>query len=81
MYEATYTHIVEHVRTVTTYGMWLHGVHMSTAVASFEFTPIDEGTGFTHVEYGVFFDKLCADGPNRQKGSRGPLEAMGNYLA
>ncbi len=35
-------------------------------------------TRFTQVEYGVFFDKLCADRPNREKGSRGPLEAMGN---
>jgi uncharacterized protein YndB with AHSA1/START domain len=26
-YEATYTDIVEHVRIVTTYGMWLDGVH------------------------------------------------------
>ncbi|MGH6952516.1 MAG: SRPBCC domain-containing protein, partial [Vitreimonas sp.] len=33
-YEATYTDIVEHVRIVTTYDMWLDGVHMSTSVAS-----------------------------------------------
>ena len=41
-YEATYTDIVEHVRIVTTYDMWLDGIHMSTSVASFEFEPIDE---------------------------------------
>lgn len=33
-YEATYTDIVEHVRIVTTYDMWLDGVRMSTSVAS-----------------------------------------------
>ena len=32
-YEATYTNIVEHVRIVTTYDMWLDGTHMSTSVA------------------------------------------------
>ena len=42
-YEATYTDIVEHVRIVTTYDMWLDGVHMSTSVASLEFEPIDRG--------------------------------------
>ena len=80
-YEATYTDIVEHVRIVTTYDMWLDGVHMSTSVASFEFEPIDEGTRFTHVEHGVFLDQFWADGPNREEGSRGLLEALGNYLA
>ena len=53
-YEATYTDIVEHVRIVTTYDMWLDGVHMSTSVASLEFEPTDMGTRFTHVEHGVF---------------------------
>jgi uncharacterized protein YndB with AHSA1/START domain len=81
LYEATYTDIVEHVRIVTTYDMWLDGVHMSTSVASFEFEPIDEGTRFMHVEHGVFFDQFWADGLNREEGSRGLLEALGNYLA
>ena len=80
-YEATYTDIVEHVRIVTTYDMWLDGFHMSTSVASFEFEPIDEGTRFTHVEHGVFLDQFWADGPNREEGSRGLLETLGNYLA
>jgi uncharacterized protein YndB with AHSA1/START domain len=35
-YEATYTDIVEHVRIVTTYDMWLDRIHMSTSVASLE---------------------------------------------
>jgi uncharacterized protein YndB with AHSA1/START domain len=79
--EATYTDIVEHVRIVTTYDMWLDGVHMSTSVASLELEPIDEGTRFTHVEHGVFFDRFWADGPNREEGSRGLLESLGSYLA
>ena len=80
-YEATYTDIVEHVRIVTTYDMWLDGVHMSTSVASLEFELIDEGTRFTHVEHGVFFDQFWADGSSREDGTRGLLEALGNYLA
>jgi uncharacterized protein YndB with AHSA1/START domain len=80
-YEATYTDIVEQNRIVTTYDMWLDRFHMSTSVASFEFEPTDEGTRFTHVEDGVFFDQFWADGPNREQGSRGLLDALGNYLA
>lgn len=80
-YVATYTDIVEHNRIVTTYDMWLDGVHMSTSIASLEFEPIDEGTRFTHVEHGVFFDQFWADGPNREKGTRGLLNALGSYLA
>ena len=54
---------------------------MSTSVASFAFEPINEGTRLTHVEDGVFFDQFWADGPNREAGSRGILEALGAYLA
>ena len=79
-YEGTYTDIVEHVRIVNTYDMWLDGVHMSTSVASFEFERIDDGTRLTHVEHGVFFDQFWADGPNREAGSRGILETLGSYL-
>ena len=82
-FESTYTDIVEHARIVTTYDMWLDGVHMSTSVASFEFEPIDgdtAGTLFTHTEHGVFFDQFWADGPNREAGTRGILEKLGSYL-
>ncbi|AGL20059.1 SRPBCC domain-containing protein [Actinoplanes sp. N902-109] len=79
-YEATYTDIVEHVRIVTTYDMWLDGIHMSTSVASLEFEPIDRGTRFTHVEHGVFFDQFRTGGPDRETGSRGLLDALGEYL-
>jgi hypothetical protein len=82
---ATYTDIVEHVRIVTTYDMWLDGIHMSTSVASFEFEPITldrtSGTRFTHVEHGVFFDQFEADAPKREVGSRGLLDTLGSHLA
>jgi uncharacterized protein YndB with AHSA1/START domain len=79
-YVATYTDIVDLVRIVTTYDMWLDGVHMSTSVASFEFEQLPEGTRFTHVEHGVFFDQFWADGPNREQGTRGVLDALGAHL-
>ena len=77
---ATYADIVERVRIVNTYDMWLDGVHMSTSLASFEFEPIAQGTRLTHVEHGLFFDQFWADGPNREAGSRGILETLGSYL-
>jgi uncharacterized protein YndB with AHSA1/START domain len=79
-YEATYTDIVEHVRIVTTYDMWIDGVHMSTSVASLEFEPIEGGTRFTHAEHGVFFDRFWADGPGREQGTLGLLASLGRYL-
>ena len=79
-FEATYADIVEQVRIVNSYDMWLDGVHMSTSLASFEFDPTDEGTRLTHTEHGLFFDQFWADGPNREAGSRGILETLGSYL-
>jgi uncharacterized protein YndB with AHSA1/START domain len=79
-YEARYTDIVEHVRIVTTYDMWLDGIHMSTSVASLEFEPVTAGTRFTHAEFGLFFDQFEADGPQREAGTRGLLENLGKYL-
>lgn len=79
-YEATYTDIVDSVRIVTTYDMWLDGVHMSTSVASLEFEQIDGGTRFTHVEHGVFFDQFWDDWRDREQGSRALLEALDHYL-
>ena len=46
-YEATYTDIVEHARIVTTYDMWIDGVHMSTSVASLESSTNSGPTGRT----------------------------------
>lgn len=80
-YEATYADIVDRVRIVTTYDMWIDGDHMSTSLASFEFEPVEAGTRFTHVEHGVFLDRFWADGPGREEGSRGLLDRLGTHLA
>jgi uncharacterized protein YndB with AHSA1/START domain len=80
-FEGVYTDIVERVRIVNTYDMWLDGVHMSTSLASFEFEAIDGGTRFTQTEHGVFYDRFWADGPNREAGTRGVLEKLGRFLA
>ena len=45
-----------------------------------EVDPCEEGTRCTHVEHGVFFDQFWADGHVRVKGTRGLLQALGNYL-
>lgn len=79
-YEAIYTDIVEPVRIVTTYDMWIDGVHMSTSLASFEFEAVADGTRFTHTEHGVFFDRFWTDGPQRERGTRGLLDQLGRYL-
>jgi uncharacterized protein YndB with AHSA1/START domain len=80
-YEGTYTDIVDLVRIVATYDMWIDGAHMSTSLASFELDAIEGGTRFTHAEHGVFLDRFWADGPNREAGSRGVLERLGAFLA
>src|SRR3954453_1158910 len=80
-YEATYTDTVPPLPIFPTYDMWLDGIHMSTSVASLEFEPIDDGTRFTHVEHGLFFDHFWPDGPNRELGSRGLLETLGLHLS
>lgn len=79
-YQATYTDIVEHHRIVTTYDMWIDRIHMSTSVASLEFEPAAGGSRLTHTEQGVFFDRFWADGPGRESGTRGLLEALHNHL-
>src|ERR1700709_2031657 len=45
-YEARYTDIVEHIRIVTTYDMWLAGIPISTAAAPVGFEPADAGTRY-----------------------------------
>lgn len=79
-YEATYTDIVEQVRIITTYDMWIDGAHMSTSIASLEFEATQTGTRFTHVEHGVFFDRFWADGQQRERGTQGLLDALGRHL-
>ena len=79
-YVATYTDIVVNNRIITTYDMWIDGVHMSTSVASLEFEPIPTGTRYTHTEHGVFFDQFWADGRGRESGTRGLIEQLARHL-
>jgi uncharacterized protein YndB with AHSA1/START domain len=79
-YVATYTDIIVNNRIVTTYDMWIDGVHMSTSVASLEFEPIEAGTRYTHTEHGVFFDQFWADGRGRESGTRGLIEQLARHL-
>lgn len=80
-YVATYTDIVEHSRIVTTYDMWLDGVHMSTSVATLEFVASSDGTNFTHTEHGAFFDQYWDGGADRERGTSGILDNLGRYLS
>ena len=41
----------------------------------------EEPTCGRSCERGVFFDQFHADGPNRERGSRGLLDALGAHLA
>ena len=79
-YEGVYTDIVDQVRIVNTYDMWLDGIHMSTSIASFEFEPTIAGTRLTQVEHGVFFDAFHADAAQREVGMRGLLEALASHV-
>ncbi|GAC69727.1 SRPBCC domain-containing protein [Gordonia soli] len=78
-YVARYTDIVENVRIITSYDMWLDGAHISTSVASFEFEGIATGTRFTHTEHGIHLDGLD-DGEGRREGTEGLLTALGELL-
>ena len=78
-YEAVYTDIVENNRIVTSYDMWVDGVHISTSVASFEFEAVDGGTRFTHTEHGIHLDGFD-NGSQREAGSLGILDTLGSFL-
>lgn len=79
-YESVYTDIVDQVRIVSTYDMWLDGIHMSTSIATFEFESVPGGTRLTHVEHGVFFDAFHSDAAQREEGMRGLLETLATRL-
>lgn len=80
-YVATYADIVECVRIVTTYDMWIDGAHMSTSVASYELEPTGEGSRLTHTEHGIFLDRHWSHGPHREAGSRELLELLAAHLS
>ena len=78
-YDAEYTDIVPHNRIVTSYNMWLDGVHISTSVASLEFEATETGTRFTHTEHGIHLDGFDT-GARREDGTVGLLDRLGAFL-
>lgn len=78
-YEAVYTDIVEPVRIVLGYDMWIDGTHISTSVASYELEAVDGGTRLTHTEHGIHLDGVDT-GAQREAGTRSLLDALGQHL-
>ncbi|MGC5629876.1 SRPBCC domain-containing protein [Georgenia sp. Z1344] len=79
-YEAEYTSIVEHVRIVTTYNMWIDGRHISTSVATIELEPTANGTRLTHTEHGAHLDGFDT-GAQRETGTDELLDRLAAFLA
>jgi uncharacterized protein YndB with AHSA1/START domain len=74
-FRSTYTDIVDQVRIVFTYDMWVDERHISTSVTTIALEPDGEGTRLTYTEQGVHFDGLdTVEG--REEGSRGLLDQL-----
>jgi uncharacterized protein YndB with AHSA1/START domain len=79
-FEATYTDIVEYLRIVFTYDMWVNDRHMSTSITTIVLEPDSNATRLTYTEQGVHFDGLdTVEG--REEGTRGLLDNLGALLA
>jgi uncharacterized protein YndB with AHSA1/START domain len=79
-FESTYTDIVENVRMVFTYDMWIDGRHISTSLTTIAVEPDGEGTRLTYTEQGVHFDGLDSV-EGREEGTRGLLDNLGACLS
>jgi uncharacterized protein YndB with AHSA1/START domain len=79
-FESTYTDIVDLVRMVFTYDMWVDDRHLSTSLTTIAVEPNDGGTRLTFTEQAVHFDGLdTVEG--REEGTRGLLDNLAGYLA
>lgn len=76
---STYTDIVELVRIVFTYDMWVDGQHLSTSLTTITVEPHGEGTRLTYTEQGVHFDGLDSV-EGREEGTGGLLDQLGSFL-
>ncbi|TDE95048.1 ATPase [Occultella glacieicola] len=79
-YHSTYTDIVDLVRIVFTYDMWVDDRHMSTSLVTITLEPDGGSTRLTYTEQGAHFDGLD-DPAGREEGTRGLLDALGASLA
>ena len=76
---STYTDIVDELRMVFAYDMWVDDRHISTSLATIAVEPDADGTRLTYTEQGVHLDGLdTVEG--REEGTRGLLDNLGSFL-
>jgi uncharacterized protein YndB with AHSA1/START domain len=78
-YDVRYQDIVENSRIVYSYDMTMDGRRISVSVATLEFLTDGDGTRLILTEHGAYLDGLD-NSAQREEGTRGLLEALGNYL-
>ena len=79
-FENRYHDIVQGVRLIYTYRVWIAGQLVSASLATVEFGPDASGTRLTVTEHGAFFDgaEIPAD---RIHGTEWVLDRLGEVLA
>ncbi|EFQ83254.1 putative toxin-antitoxin system, toxin component [Aeromicrobium marinum DSM 15272] len=78
-YVATYTDIVDLVRIVISYDMWIDGVHISTSTQCLRLDPVDGGVRLTQTEQGLHLDDP-EGGAMRETGFGSILDALASHL-
>ena len=78
-FASTYTDIVDQVRFVYTYDLWVEAGHLSTSLTTVAMEAVAEGTLLTFTEQGVHYDGLD-DPAQREEGTKGLLDQLGDYL-
>jgi len=80
VFRSTYTDIIDQVRIVFTYDMWVDEKHLSTSLTTIALEPEGGGTRLTYTEQGVHFDGLDSV-EGREEGTRGLLDQLGAFVA
>ncbi len=78
-FHATYTDIIDRVRMVFTYDMWIDGRHISTSLTTIALESEGDGTRLTYTEQGVHFDGLDST-EGREEGSKGLMDQLANFV-
>ena len=78
-FRSTYTDIIDQVRMVFTYDMWVDEKHISTSLTTIALEPEGEGTRLTYTEQGVHFDGLDSI-EGREEGTKGLLDQLGAFV-